>query len=171
MDEATDRRTALIEEHMARVSAAVGSFLRRNPEFSHLADDLNSAGTIGLINGVDRYLSGKVKQLVPYLRLCIYSSLWDSARTEQVIQSPRYCGARRRLGGLADAEGTAKSGRQEEIERAIVDACRDETDRMIASMSLSGKTGRGIAKEIMLPLRTVLRRKRDIARRVKAKLC
>lgn len=166
----TKRRKLLIEEHSGRVTAAVKVFIRSHPEFSHLEEDLHSAGMIRLIDTVDRFLAGKVTHLLTYLRLSIYSGLWETARSENVIQSPRHCPARRRP-GQSDYKDESRSIRQDEIEQAIGAACLDDSDRLIVSLLRSGRTLRGIATELMISIEEVRTRGQAIEDRVRADLC
>src|SRR3972149_12145664 len=108
------RRQELFDQHFYRVGAAVGAFLRQNPEFAHLKEDLESEGKLRRVDSVERFLKGKVKSLPAYLRLSIWSGLWEAARTDDVIQTPRSCHAQQdRTRDLPDySKGVAISGRR-----------------------------------------------------------
>lgn len=165
------RKAELIEQHRHRIGSAVGAFLRQNPEFVYLRDDLESEGFVRLVDSVDRFVKGKVNSLPAYLRLSIWSGLWEAARTDDVIQSPRNCSARQ----MRDRDLSLYFGKDDapvkaDVKRLLRKACVDKTDRLIIAMLQTGKTVRSIASELELGINKVRARKKAIGERVEAEL-
>lgn len=174
-------RDELIAENDGLVRRAVGAFIEENRQFAYLRDDLYSGGLIRLIDSIDRFLAGEVDNLAAYLRLTIWSGLWEVVRSENVIQSPRHCPARRVMpseekqyqatdfGWLASVDELPEQGlMSSENVRAMADCCcRDETDKMVLSMLVSRKTLRAIAKELEISLTSVGYRKRKMGQRLR----
>lgn len=153
---------------MHRIDGAVSAFLRQHPEFAHLVDDLKSEGKVRLIDAVDRFIAGRVTNFNGYLRLCIRSGLWEAARTDDVIQSPRNCSARQsrdqELTTIFDYR-VAKSDPVAE-EQIIGEVCIDDVDKLLVSMLRVGNTLRNIAAELMISVEEAQSRKQGIESRI-----
>jgi len=180
----TPQRTALILEHLHLVDKAVMSFLNRNPEFLHLEEDLRSEGNARVVDTIDRYLNGKVNNLKAYLRLSIRSGLWEAARTDDVIQSPRNCSARQCRGQELSSYSTLGEtlpdiDAEPFLASVCVDkhgilkstelwpfSCDDEIDILIVRMLRSGATLDNITDELSLSVDEVIDRGQKIGKRL-----
>lgn len=165
----TKKRLALIAEHEPKVHKAVSTFLRQHPEFGHLKDDLTSEGFLRLVDSVDRFLNGHVKKLPAYLRLSIRSGLWEAARTDDVIQSPRNCPARRNdkfdLGSQREDESSSD---EFESTSSVLKFCDDRFDELIVAMLRAGNTLKDIASALEMKPEEIEQRAYAIGQRAQA---
>jgi RNA polymerase sigma factor (sigma-70 family) len=166
-------RDALIADHLKLVYLMVGDFLRANPQFRNLRDDLNSMAGIKLIETVDRFDTHNA-HFRNYLRISIRNGCWDVVRTENVIQRPRVHNAKRkpffeedRRPPSDDEEVGIPIDEHEDVEAPpeyLYDLefhefssdelmgliCRDETDKWVWTFGLAQKSVPVIARELGL---------------------
>lgn len=148
----TKSRQTLIEENVDFVLKQLNHWLKKNPKFHYLHDDLLSHGHLRLIDVVDRFRKGKVNNLRGYLRLSLLCGFWDAVREETRV---RKLSDQRRLydrkikndwskGGLRRGyfdhlvrEGYCTSPPEyphEEVIEALSEACVDDLDSLLVSM-------------------------------------
>lgn len=174
MNKKQKTRNSLIEKYQPLIGKVVGAFIRQNPNFRNLREDLMSEGMVRTLDCIDRYLAGGVENLKAYLRLSIWSGCWQTAINEDCIQSPRNCAARqvcaspiseyRQNEGDSDPEASVVSA--DSVKFMSDGCCKDDIDRMILSMLMSGKTLREIARELQISLKSVWTRKKKMGQRL-----
>jgi RNA polymerase sigma factor (sigma-70 family) len=146
-------REQLILQKLPLVAVAVRSYLRRNPTMRHLRNDLHSAGTIGLLKGIDR-LAPKMPDDA-YLMTCIQGCFPEAVSHEQTIRIPtRTHDARKKLGKPIEPIFCGPlSDRIEDPNTAntltaILECCRNDRERNIIRLRAAGLAQHEIASEL-----------------------
>lgn len=161
----TKKRQKLIDDHTYMVTNALRAFLRSHPEFLHLEDDLRSEGMARLVDCIDRFINGKVNNLKGYLRLGIRSGLWEAARTDDVIQSPRNCPARQYHG--KELTSYTKSYYSPDSDAALSEACQDEGDEALVAMLRAGQSIKSISVALMMTPEQLAEKAMAIGKRIR----
>src|SRR5690606_9585090 len=84
-------REQLIRQNMPLVQYKVDVFLKAFPKYSYLRDDLVSEGYVGLVETVNKIVSGEVENtnLTGYLGLAIQESISTAIEDDALIRVPR----------------------------------------------------------------------------------
>lgn len=165
--------TEFDEKMLEGIKAAVWRFLRSNPQFGHLRDDMTSGCYIGLMKGLKAFDARKGVTLASFLRIVYERCIWDVVRSENVIQTPRKNFAKR-VGMSAWSDTKAATGFESLRDASAnalanaYDACKDETDYLVLALLLTHRTIKQIAVELEIPIRKVRERKKEIGLRMRA---
>ena len=154
-------RKQLIEENVGEVYTSARRWLRKNPKFLYLRDDLISHGHLRLIDVVDRYRKGKVNNLRAYLRLSLMCGFWDAVREDNMFRLRRQSDFKRlfiaehQFPGQEFLDRLLASGWRQSIpvdtfeaSEALAEACETDEDAILVSMLKVRRVSQKQAKKL-----------------------
>ncbi len=59
----TKKRQELIDDHSSMVDTLLAQFLRKEPQFAHLGEDMRQEAFARLVDSIDRFINGGVANL------------------------------------------------------------------------------------------------------------
>lgn len=161
----------LLAYYTPRVMSSVNAFIRREPSRVNLKDDFYAEGLLRLWSSITKFKAGKVNNLPSYIKVSLWSGFWEVVRTDDCIQSPRNCSARRdmrlELSKVVEDELRQKRLKKNPTAKQLLyPACVGKVDKKIASMLIDRATIRQIAKAVGLSIAAVRAKKKAIGLRL-----
>lgn len=168
-------REQMILDNMTFVQKRVGAFVKANPKYQYLRDDLVSAGYVGLVEAVNDIVKGECSGSPGgFVNLSVTDAICRCIDEDSLIQIPYR--SRKRLKDIPTVTRSlptsipcVDTSTAEELTEEILAVCETPADRQIVLMRKQGHNDREIAQTLGLSSHTIYILRRDIYARLLAR--